>query len=156
MTNPTTIASPEGVPFIDIVREFEAPVPVVYRAYTEPELVAQWLGPHGYNMSIAEYDVRTGGSWAYGHEDPDGNVYGFRGTFHSVIPNESIVQTFEFDGFPGHVSLESVRFEAIGERTRVVAHAVYQSLEDRNGMVKSGMAKGVTEGYERLDGLIAK
>lgn len=153
--NATTISVPEGVPFIDMVREFDAPLAAAYRAYTEPELVTQWLGPHGYDMTIAEYDVRAGGSWAYQHTDPDGNVWGFHGTFHGVAPNESIVQTFEFEGMPGHVSLESVRFEDLGERTRVVAHAVYQSIEDRDGMAASGMEKGVNEGYERLDELLA-
>ncbi|HEV7955540.1 MAG: polyketide cyclase [Microbacteriaceae bacterium] len=155
MTNPTSITVPDGVPFIDMVREFDAPRAEVYRAYTEPALVTQWLGPHGYAMTITEYDVRSGGSWAFSHLDPDGNSWGFHGTFHSVDPNESIVQTFEFEGMPGHVSLESVRFEDLDGRTRVVAHAAYQSVEARDAMAAGGMEKGVREGYERLDALLA-
>ena len=152
--NPVTVTAQPGVPFIDIVRELEAPVADVYRAYTEPDLVAQWLGPRDLKIEIQEYDVRPGGSWAYIHRDPEGAPYGFSGVFHSVAP-ERIVQTFEFDGYPGHVSLESVAFEDLGGRTRVRIHAVYQTLEDRDGMVESGMEAGLTEGFERLDELLA-
>lgn len=152
--NPVTLTAQPGVPYIDIVREVEAPIADVYRAYTEPALVAQWLGPRELIMKIEEYDVRRGGKWAYTHTDPAGTPYGFNGVFHSVQPLERIVQTFEFDGFPGHISLESVTFEDLGGRTRVRIHSVYQSQEDRDGMVASGMERGMTEGFERLDELL--
>ena len=158
-TNPTTITAQPGLPFTDIVREFDAPLAAVFRAHSEPELVEKWLGPRDTPTTVGEYDVRTGGSWSYSGTDDDGNVYGFRGTFHSVTPGENIVQTFEFEGAPGHVSLESLTFDALtsanGERTRIVGHAVYQSVEDRDAMIESGMEHGVVEGYERLDELLA-
>ncbi|GMA23238.1 hypothetical protein GCM10025864_09970 [Luteimicrobium album] len=85
---------------------------------------------------------------------PAGREYGFRGTFHEVTP-ERLVQTFEFDGYPGHVALDTATLEALdGGRTRVTTHSVYQSVEDRDGMVASGMETGLTEGYERLDELL--
>lgn len=152
--NPTIVTALPGTPFIDIVREFDAPKDAVRRAYGDPELVKQWLGPRGYEVEIVAYDARSGGSWRYIHRDPEGNVFGFRGTFHSA-DDDQITQTFEFDGWPGHVSLESVVFEDLGDRTRVVNHSVYQSVEDRDGMVESGMEKGLNEGYERLDELLA-
>lgn len=152
--NPTTVTAQPGTPFIDIVREFDAPKDAVRRAYGDPEFIKQWLGPRGYEVEIDTYDARSGGSWKYTHRDPDGNTFGFRGTFHSV-DDDQMVQTFEFDGWPGHVSLESVVFEGLGDRTRVVNHAVYQSVEDRDGMVESGIEKGLSEGYERLDELLA-
>lgn len=152
--NPTTVTAEPGTPFIDIVREFDAPKDAVRRAYGDPELIKQWLGPRGYEIEIDTFDARTGGSWKYTHRDPEGNAFGFRGTFHSA-DDDQIIQTFEFDGWPGHVSLESVVFESIGDRTRVVNHAVYQSVEDRDGMVNSGMEQGLSEGYERLDELLA-
>jgi uncharacterized protein YndB with AHSA1/START domain len=155
MTNPVTITAQPGVPFVDMVREFDAPVAAVRRAHLEPDLVKQWLGPRRLEMEIQEYDARSGGSWSYIHRDTDGTAYGFRGVFHSVGENQ-IWQTFEFDGWPGHVSLESATFEALGDnRTRLSVHSVYQSLEDRDGMLESGMEEGVTEGYERLDELLA-
>jgi len=155
MSNPTTVTAEPGTPFIDIVREFDAPPERVHRAFTDRDLVAKWLGPRALEMTVDHYDAHTGGSYAYTHHDQDGGEYGFSGTFHSVTP-ELLVQTFEFDGYPGHVSLESARFEALdGGRTRVTTHSVYQSVEDRDGMVASGMEGGLTEGYERLDELLA-
>lgn len=153
--NPVTLTAQPGVPFIDIEREFDAPIADVFRAHTDPDLVKQWLGPRGLEMDVKEYDVRPGGSYSYIHRDESG-AYGFKGIFHDVVPLESITQTFEFDGWPGHVSLETATFEDLGNRTRVRIHAVYQSLEDRDGMLSSGMEGGLTEGYERLDELLAE
>ena len=153
--NPTTITIPDGLPFIDIVREFDAPKDAVRRAYLDRDLIAQWLGPHGYEMHVDEWNGETGGRYQYTHRDPEGNAYTFTGVFHSVSV-DMLVQTFEFDGWPGHVSLESVTFEDLGDgRTRIVNHSAYQSVEDRNGMAESGMEKGINEGYERLDELLA-
>ncbi|WP_113718419.1 SRPBCC family protein [Arthrobacter dokdonensis] len=156
-TNNALVVSAEpGVPFVDSVREVNAPVADVFRAYTDPELVAQWLGPRAMVMDISSWDARIGGTWAYTHTDPDGNVYGFRGVFHDVSPNQGIVQTFEYDGFPGHVSLDRVAFEDLGGRTRIVNHTAFQSQEDRDGMMGSGMEGGMAEGYDRLEELLAK
>ena len=153
-TNPTTVTAEPGTPFIDIVRDFDAPPELVFRAYTDRDLVAKWLGPRAYEMVVDHYDARTGGSYAYTHRDAQGGEFGFHGTFHSIAPDQ-VVQTFEFDGYPGHVALESVRFEALDDgRTRATTHSVYQSVEDRDGMVASGMEGGLTEGYERLDELL--
>ncbi len=152
--NPTTVTAQPGTPFIDIVREFDAPTDAVRRAYLEVELVSQWLGPNGYEIEVGTWDARTGGSWQFTHRDPEGNAYGFRGVFHSIT-DDQIIQTFEFDGWSGHVSLESLVFEDLGGRTRLVNRSVYQTVEDRDGMVESGMEQGLSEGYERLDKLLA-
>ena len=116
----TKTTATDGVPFIDITREFDAPRDVVWRAWTEPELVKQWLGPNRYEMVIDEYDVRDGGRYRYVHKDPDsGNEYGFHGVFHGTPSPDSFVQTFEFEGAPGHVSLEQLVLEDLGGgRTR--------------------------------------
>jgi uncharacterized protein YndB with AHSA1/START domain len=155
MSNSTTITAQPGEQVVDIERVLDAPIADVYRAYTQPDLIAQWLGPRGYEMEVNKFDIRNGGEWAYVHTSPDGGVFGFHGCFHSVEPHERIIQTFEYEGAPGHVSLESVTFEDLGGKTRVFGHAVYQSVEDRDAMVASGMAQGVTEGFERLDELLA-
>jgi uncharacterized protein YndB with AHSA1/START domain len=146
----TRISAPEGVPFIDITREFDAPRDLVYRAYVEPDLLKQWLGPRKYEMQVQAWDARHGGKWAYTHSDEQAS-YGFRGVFHGDPSPDSITQTFEFDGWPGHVSLEHLRLEERDGRTIVHNHSVYQSVEDRDGMVASGMEEGVNEGYDRLD-----
>ena len=156
MTNPVTITAPEGVPFIDIEREFDAPVAAVFRAHAEPDLIKQWLGPNGYEMDIERYDFTSGGGYRYVHRNPEGQVFAFNGVFHVVRENDFAIQTFEFDGFPDVVSIESLTFQDLGNgRTRLRAHAVYPSLEARDGMVASNMEVGVTEGYERLDKVAA-
>lgn len=155
MTNPVTITAPEGLPFVDIEREFDYPVELVFRAHKEPDLIARWLGPRGYEMEVEEYDFATGGRYRYTHRDGE-EQYHFNGVFHVVRENEFAVQTFEFEGFPDVVSIESVRFEALpGGRTRVSGHAVYPSMEARDGIVASGQEKGVIQGYERLDEVLA-
>jgi uncharacterized protein YndB with AHSA1/START domain len=150
-----SVTAPEGLPFIDWTREFDAPVAAVFRAHTDPELVRRWLGPRGYEMTIGEWAATDGGRWSYVHTDGSED-YAFRGTFHTVREHEVIVQTFEFLGVPDVVSVESVRFEDLGDgRTRLVGHSVYPSVEARDGMVSSGMERGMREGYERLDDLLA-
>ncbi|MFE5670985.1 SRPBCC family protein [Agromyces sp. NPDC056523] len=155
-TNPVTITAPEGLPFVDIEREFDAPVAAVFAAHREPDLVRQWLGPNGYEMTIERWDFRPQGGYRYVHRDPEGNEYGFNGTFHTVRENEFAVQTFEFEGAPDIVSVESMTFEDLGGgRTRLRGHSVYPTVEARDAMVEHGMATGVTEGYARLDDLLA-
>ena len=155
MTNAVTIEAPDGVPFVDITREFDAPVSAVFRAFTDQDLVRRWLGPRGYEMTVEEWNAVTGGAYRYLHRDAEGTDYAFRGTFHTVREDEVIIQTFEYGGVPDVVSIDTMRFEDLGGRTRVHGHSVFPTLEARDGMVRSGMEQGVVEGYERLDELIA-
>jgi uncharacterized protein YndB with AHSA1/START domain len=150
----TQTSAPAGVPFIDLTREFDAPRDVLWRAWTEPELIKQWLGPDRLEMIIDEYDVRDGGRYRYVHRDADGNEYGFHGVFHGTPSPDSFVQTFEFEGAPGHVSLDKLVLEDLGGRTRVRIHSVYQSVEARDAMIASGMETGLNEGFARLDALL--
>jgi uncharacterized protein YndB with AHSA1/START domain len=152
----THITAEPGAPFIDVVRTFDAPRDLIYRAHVDPELVVQWMGPRAYEMVIDTWDVRDGGAWRYRHRDPNGNEYGFHGVFHGPASPDVMVQTFEFDGAPGHVSLATVSMEDHDGGTRVVVHSVYQSVEDRDAVIESGMSRGMTEGYQRLDELAAR
>lgn len=152
MSNPVTVTAPEGLPFIGITREFDAPVAAVFRAHSQPELVKQWLGPNGYDMVIDHYDFRTGGGYRYVHTNPEGSQFAFNGVFHVVRENEFAIQTFEYEDFPDVVSIEALTFVDLGDgRTRLEIHSTYPSIETRDGMAQSGMEKGVTQGYERLD-----
>jgi uncharacterized protein YndB with AHSA1/START domain len=153
--NETQIAADPDVPTIVITRDFDAPPARVFLAYTDPELVVQWLGPRRLTMKIEEYDARTHGAYRYVHLDTDGTEYGFHGTFHEVRQDERIVQTFTWDGQPDGVSLDTVLFEDLGGRTRVTTTSVVDSFETRDGILASGMEGGVTEGYQRLDELLA-
>lgn len=156
MTNALKLSVPEGLPFIDFEREFDFPVAEVFRAHKEPALVARWLGPRRLSMDIDHYDFRTGGGYRYTHVGPDGARYGFNGVFHTVRENDFAIQTFEFDGYPDVVSIEFLTFEDLGGgRTRLTAHAVYPSMEARDGMAQSGMEAGLSEGYERLEEVLS-
>jgi uncharacterized protein YndB with AHSA1/START domain len=152
----TQITAEPGVPFIDVVRDFEAPREVVYRAHVDPELIVQWMGPRGYEMVVDTWNARDGGPWRYTHRDGDGNEYGFHGVFHGPASPDVMVQTFEFEGAPGHISLGTVSMADHGGGTRVIVHSVYQTVEDRDAVVASGMERGMSEGYDRLDELVAR
>ncbi|MET0696155.1 MAG: SRPBCC family protein [Acidimicrobiia bacterium] len=155
MTNPLSVSAPEDLPFIDFEREFDAPVAAVFRAHKEPDLVKQWMGPRDYETDIEIYDFRTGGRWRFVQRNQDGEEYAFNGVFHVVRENEFAIQTFEFEMFPEAVSIESLRFEDLGDgRSRVRGHATYPSLEARDGMVSGGMETGMNDGYQSLDDLL--
>ena len=151
-----TVTTPEGLPFIDIERTLDAPRALVFRAYTEPELLKQWLGPSKYEMIVERWEVRDGGRYRYIHRAADGTEFAFHGVFHGEPTPEGMTQTFEFELWPGHVALDSVRFEEVGVRTIVRMHSTYQSIEARDGMAEGGMATGVAEGFRRLDELLAR
>ena len=155
MTELKVIAEPKSHE-VRTEREIDAPRDLVFRAFKEPELLTQWLGPRKYEMEIDTYEFRDGGRWRYLHRDDQGNTFGFHGIFHGDPSPDSMVQTFEFEGYPGHVSLDTAVLEDRGDKTLIRTVAIFQSIEDRDGMVQSGMADGVREGYERLDELTAK
>jgi uncharacterized protein YndB with AHSA1/START domain len=137
-----------------ITREFDAPREMVFKAFTNPDLFAQWIGPRGYTNFIDRFEPRNGGSWRYVSKDQEGNEYAFHGVFHEVLEPSRIIQTFEWEGLPesGHVSLDRGIFEELpGNRTRITDQTVFLSVEDRDGMVQSGMEQGLNESYERLD-----
>jgi uncharacterized protein YndB with AHSA1/START domain len=151
----TEITVDPRVPLVRITREFDAPPEKVFRAHTDPELVVQWLGPRRHEMTVDQWDCRTGGSYRYVHAS-DGNEFGFHGSFHEVRPAELIVQTFTFEGVPDGVALERLVFEDLaGGRTRLVATSLVDSFEDRDAFVATGMEEGIREGYECLDELLA-
>lgn len=154
--NKLTVIAKPGKQEIIMTREFDAPRELVFKAHIDPKLYVQWLGPHGYEMILETFEPVSGGRYRYIHKDKDGNEFGFHGTFHEMSL-ESMIQTFEFEGYPGHVSLDSMTLEELpGKRTKATIHSVFQSVADRDGMVQNGMEKGVREGYERLDDILAK
>ncbi|RNL61226.1 polyketide cyclase [Nocardioides marmoriginsengisoli] len=150
----TEIIAPAGVPWIDIIREFDATPDRVFRAHVDPALFAQWIGPRDLSFKLGEWDARTGGRWAYSSGRGE-DVFSFYGSFHEIRENERIVQTFTYAGVPDAVALEIARFEALpGGRTRLVNRSIGSSVEERDSMVASGMESGIIEGYQQLDELL--
>lgn len=158
MANKTVVTAETGKQELFITREFDASRELVFKAHTDPDLYVQWVGPRDLTMTIEKFEMHDGGSYRYTHER-DGHKYAFHGVSHEVLAPERIIGTFEFDGLPekGHVILGTTRFEELpGGRSRVVHQSVFQSVADRDGMIQSGMERGVNEGYEKLDELLAK
>ena len=155
-TREAQIEADPKLPTVRITREFDAPPDKVFRAWTDPDLVARWLGPRSVTTRIDNWDARTGGSYRYVAERDGEKIASFYGSFHEVRPNERLVQTFTWEGMPDGVSLDTMTFEDLGNgRTRVVGLSVVDSMEARNAMMASGMDVGVHEGYQKLDELLA-
>lgn len=149
-----TITTPSGRE-IHIERVFDAPRDRVFAVYTDPELIPQWWGPRDAPAIVDRMEPRTGGSWRFVFRMPDGTESGFHGSYREVTAPERIVQTFEWEGMPGHVSVETVTFEDLGDRTRVTTVSLFHTSAERDGMLASGMEKGLNETYARLDELLA-
>ena len=141
---------------IYIERVFDAPRDRVFAVYTDPQLIPEWWGPRGGTTIVDTMDVRAGGSWRFLMRGADGTETGFRGTYREVSPPERIVQTFEWEGMPGHVSVETAVFEDLGEQTKVTTTSTFHTTEERDGMLDSGMEGGLNETYERLDEILAR
>jgi uncharacterized protein YndB with AHSA1/START domain len=154
-TNPTTINAPANTPFIEVIRDFDATPAQLFKVSTDRDLVAQWLGPRDLEMEVEEYDVRPGGRYRYIHRDESGE-YAFRGVFHSVEQDQQVIQTFEWEGAPGEVSLERMTFTATDTGVRLHQRSVFPSVETRDAMVASGMEHGIRDAMERLAELVAK
>lgn len=156
MTNPTTLTAEPGLPFVEVVREFEATPQQLWRAQTDPALIEQWLGPREYGLVDVEYDVRVGGQYSYVNVDDQGNRYGFRGVFHTVEPGVLSIQTWEWDGAPGQATLEIARYEDLGGRTRLTTRTIFPTVEARDMTVQYGTEHGVVDSMERLDEVLAR
>jgi uncharacterized protein YndB with AHSA1/START domain len=153
--HPVTVSCPEGLPYVDLEREFDATPEQVFRAHVEPELVARWLGPHDLTNEIDQWDARDGGSWRYVSRRGDDEFW-FHGCFHQIVPGRRIVQTFTYEGFPDGVSLEVLELDELpGGRCLLRAHSVAESVDSRDAMVAAGMESGIVAGYEKLDALLA-
>ena len=156
MPNKTEIKAEPGQQELFIIREFDAPRELLFRAYTEAELYEKWVGPKEMNMRVEKMDAVDGGSFRFVHER-SGHEYTFFGVYHDVTSPERIIGTFEFDGLPerGHVIMGTTKFEELPNgRSRLVHQSVFQSVQDRDGMIASGIERGVNDGYEKLDALL--
>jgi uncharacterized protein YndB with AHSA1/START domain len=152
----TTYTIEPGSHALHLEREFDAPAELVLRAHTDPELLAQWIGPRRLQTRVERLEARDGGRWRFGQWGEDGVEHWFHGVFHGDPSVEGgIRQTFEYEGAPGDVLLETVTFEEHDGRTLLRATSVFSSIEARDAMVTSGMESGVEEGYAKLDELIA-
>jgi uncharacterized protein YndB with AHSA1/START domain len=155
MTNKATVTKPSDREF-RIERVFDAPRDRVFATLTDPALIPDWWGPRGTTTIVEEMDPKRGGKWRFLMRNSDGSETRFGGTYREVSPPERIVQTFEWSGMPGHVSVETATLEDLGEQTKVVTVSIFHRTEERDGMLNSGMERGMNETYERLDEVLAR
>jgi uncharacterized protein YndB with AHSA1/START domain len=141
---------------IQVERVFDAPRDRVFAAFTDPALIPEWWGPRDTTTVVDQMDVRPGGSWRFVVRNSDGSEDGFRGTYREITPPERVVQTFEWEGMPGYVSIDTATFEDLGDRTKVTTTSLFHTTEERDGMLESGMERGLNESYARLDELLAR
>ncbi|ABM13445.1 SRPBCC family protein [Mycolicibacterium vanbaalenii] len=154
MTNALALTAPVDTLAMEFTRDFDAPVAALYRAHADPVLVKQWLGPHGLEMEITEWNFCNHGGYRYTHSNEHG-TFGFNGTFHTVRSNEFILQTFEFEGAPDMANIEYLWFEDLGaSRSRLRGRSICPTVEARDALLSSGMEGGMTEGYQKLDDLL--
>ena len=158
MVNKTKIIVESGKQEIFIVRELDAPRELVFKAFTDPKLYSQWLGPRRLTTNFEKLEAKNGGSYRFINEDEKGNKFAFHGVYHEVLSPERIIGTFEFEGLPekGHVTLEITKFEELPEgRTKLTSQDIFMSVADRDGMRQSGMEEGINDSYDRLEELLA-
>jgi uncharacterized protein YndB with AHSA1/START domain len=149
-SNELTITTPSEREIV-MTREFDAPRDLVFEAHTSCEHMSRWWGPRKYEVVDCNIDFRQGGKWRIVHRGPDGEEYAFHGEYREIVRPERIVWTFEFEGFPGSVSVETLTLEEHDGKTTFTGTSVYDTVEQRDGMLESGMADGAAETMERLD-----
>ena len=150
MPNTLTVTTPSDLEIV-LTREFDAPRALVFEALSKPEHLRHWWGQASSTLTLCEMDFRPGGKWRFVERDKDGQEWGFRGEVREIVPPERIVQTFEWEGLPGHISVETLQLEDLGARTRLSVTSVFASVADRDGMLQSGMQQGAGESYDRLE-----
>lgn len=148
-SNTSTLTTPSDREFV-MTRVFDAPRELVFKAYTNPETISQWWGQRASTTIVDKMDVRPGGVWRYIQRAADGTEYAFHGEYREITPSERVVNTFEFEGMPGHVVLDSATFEDLDGKTKLTVISLFDSVEDRDGMLESGMEAGANETWDRL------
>ncbi|MEA2682206.1 MAG: hypothetical protein QOK05_534 [Chloroflexota bacterium] len=155
MSSSTLVAEP-GTQEIVMTRVFDAPRDLVFRTMLDPQLIPKWWGPRRLATVVETMDVRPGGKWRYLQKDEAGNEFAFNGEYREVSPPDRVVSTFEFEGVPGHIAVDNVTLEEHDGQTTLTIRTVFASVEDRDGMLNSGMEGGATESHDRLAELLAE
>jgi uncharacterized protein YndB with AHSA1/START domain len=152
MEQKTKVNAEDGEQDLTITREFDLPFELVFKAYTEPEIVEQWMG-----TKVLKLENKKHGSYHFETTDPKGNKYGFNGTIHEFSPNRKIIRTFEFEDTPFGVQLECLVFEKRTEETsKLSIHVIYESVEQRDQVLKMPFTQGINMAHNRLQEIVSK
>ncbi|MGH8944628.1 MAG: SRPBCC family protein [Acidimicrobiia bacterium] len=134
-----------------MTRVFDAPRELVFEAHSSCEHLTHWWGPKRYDIASCEVDFRPGGAWRIVHRGPDGEEHVFSGEYREIVAPERIVWTFEWGGMPGHISVETMTLTEHDGKTTLTATSVFDTVEDRDGMLAGGATEGAAETWDRLD-----
>lgn len=135
---------------IVMTRVFDAPRELVFKAHVDPEAIPRWWGPRRYTTTVDKMDLRPGGVWRFVQHDQEGNEFAFNGVYREIMPPERLVLTFEFEGMPGHVAVNTAIFEDLDGKTKLTTTQRFENAADRDGMIQSGMESGAIETWDRL------
>jgi len=153
-TSKLEVIAPANEPVIITHRFIKASPALLFKLWTTPEHMKQWLGPRGLEMTSCEVDLRVGGSYRYVHSAPDGKEYGFHGKYLEIDAPHRMVCTFVFELFPQNEAVDTLTREEREGGTLVTTHTRHPSIEARDGHLAGGMERGMSEGYERLEALL--
>jgi len=155
-THKLEVIAPANEPVIITHRFIKASPALLFKMWTTPEHMKQWLGPKEMQMISCEVDLRVGGGYRYVHRAPDGTDYGFHGKYLEIEPPRRMVCTFVFEMFPDAEAVDTLTLEARDGGTMVTTHTRHPSIQARDGHLNGGMERGMAEGYERLEALVAR
>ena len=152
MEQKTKINAEDGKQELMITREFDLPLELLFKAYIEPDIVEQWMG-----TKVLKLQSKKHGSYQFETTDAKGNKHGFNGAIHEFIPNEKIIRTFEMENTPFGVQLELYEFEQLTEDTsKLIMHVIYESVEQRDQMLKLPFAQGINMAHNRIQDIVGK
>jgi len=153
---PTEIKAPPGKQEIIVTRTYHAPREIVFKTVTDPKLIPQWWGPRNLKTTVEKMEPRPGGQWRFIQRDPEGNIFTFHGVYHEAKSPERLVYTMEWEGMPGHVLLNIDTFNEDDGKTICTSRSIFETVEDRDGMLQQGMEGGTKETTERINELLAR
>ncbi len=148
------ITAEPGSHALSMAATINGPRDLVFKAYTDPKAIPHWWGLDANSTIVDEMDAIRGGRWRFVEKSPEGEEHAFRGVYHDVVPNERIVWTFEYEPWAGHVLLEEMSFIEQSGTTRLEVRSVFQSIEDRDGMIATGMEDGANQSLNRLEAYV--
>lgn len=132
-------------------RVFDAPREIVWKVCTDPQLIPKWWGPRYLTTRVDRLELKVGGAWRFVQIDAEGNVHAFNGIYREIDAPKRLTYTFEYEPMAGHISIETISFEALSDgRTKLTARTTFDTLEDLEGMLQSGMEGGAVETWDRL------
>lgn len=156
-TSPTALLTILSDREVVLTRIFDAPRELVFKAHTDPALIPQWWGLRSNTTIVEKLEIRPGGAWRFIQRNIEGNEFAFNGEYREVVSPQRLVNTFEFEGTPGHTILDTLSFEELPDgRTQLTATSLFETVGDRDGMLDSGMESGSNESWDRLEELLTR